>query len=83
METLNILYLVIYWKQKLDNGFIFLCSLRCHLSATLQIIIITVANLQDNRAVFRIFIALLSFPFQSHLHKLFTHLHVQQMEETF
>ena len=37
----------------------------CHLSATLQTINITVVNLQDNRAVFRIFIALLSFTFDS------------------
>ena len=33
----------------------------CHLSATLQTISNTVVNLQDNRAVFRIFIALLRF----------------------
>ena len=33
----------------------------CHLSATLQTISITVVNLQDNRAVFRIFIALFKF----------------------
>ena len=33
----------------------------CHLSATLQTISITVVNLQDNRAVFRIVIALLRF----------------------
>ena len=37
----------------------------CHLSATLQTISITVVNLQDNRAVFRIFIALLRFSFDS------------------
>ena len=36
-------------------------ALCCHLSATLQTISITVVNLQDNRAVFRIFIALLKF----------------------
>jgi hypothetical protein len=33
----------------------------CHLSATLQTITITVVNLKDNRAVFRICIALLNF----------------------
>ena len=33
----------------------------CHLSATLQTISITLVNLQDNRVVFRIFIALLRF----------------------
>jgi len=37
----------------------------CHLSATLQTISITFANLQDNQAVFRIFIALLRFSFDS------------------
>jgi len=37
----------------------------CHLSATLQTISITVVNLQDNRVVFRIFIALLRFSFDS------------------
>ena len=34
-------------------------ALYCHLSATLQTTSIIVVNLQDNRAVFRIFIALL------------------------
>jgi len=33
----------------------------CHLSATLQTMSIIVVNLQENRAVFRIFIALLKF----------------------
>jgi hypothetical protein len=37
----------------------------CHLSATLQTMSNTVANLQENRAVFRIFIALLRFSFES------------------
>ena len=37
----------------------------CHLSATLRTISITVANLHDNRAVFRIVIALLKFSFDS------------------
>ena len=37
----------------------------CHLSATLQTMSIIVVNLQDNRAVFRIFIALLRFSFDS------------------
>ena len=36
-----------------------------HLSATLQIMIVTVASLQDNRAVFRILITLLRFSFDS------------------
>jgi len=37
----------------------------CHLSATLQTISIIVVNLQDNRAVFRIFIAISRFSFDS------------------
>jgi hypothetical protein len=37
----------------------------CHLSATLQPMSNTDVNLQDNRAVFRIFIALLRFSFHS------------------
>jgi hypothetical protein len=36
-----------------------------HMSATLQTMSITVVNLQDNRAVFRIFIVLLRFSFDS------------------
>jgi hypothetical protein len=36
-----------------------------HMSATLQTMSITVVNLQDNRAVFRIFIALLKFSLDS------------------
>jgi hypothetical protein len=37
----------------------------CHLSATLQTISITVVNLTDNLAAFRIFMALLSYSFDS------------------
>jgi len=37
----------------------------CHLSAALQTISIIVVNLQDNRAVFRIFIVILRFSFDS------------------
>ena len=37
----------------------------CRLSTILQTMSITVVNLQDNRAVFRIFIALLRFSFDS------------------
>jgi len=37
----------------------------CHLSATLQDMNITVANLQDNRGVVQIFIAFLGFSFDS------------------
>jgi len=37
----------------------------CHLSATLQTMSVTVANLQDSRALVRIFIALLRFSVDS------------------
>ena len=46
MKTLDIFYLVIYWTQKVQNNFKFLCSLHCVLSATLQTINIVVVNLQ-------------------------------------
>jgi len=36
----------------------------CHLSATLQTISNSVANFQENRAVFRFFVALLKFLFE-------------------
>ena len=42
-----------------------LLQLNYHLSATLQTMSITVVNLQDSRAVFRIFIAPLRFSFDS------------------
>jgi hypothetical protein len=42
----------------------------CHLSAILQTISIIPVNLQDNRAVFRIFISLLRFSFDSTLYVL-------------
>ena len=44
----------------------------CHLSTTLQTISIIVVNLQDNRAVVRIFIALLKFSFDSLSYNLYT-----------
>jgi len=45
------------------NDLIFLCSLHRVLPATLQTVSIIVANLQKNRALLRIFIALLRFSF--------------------
>ena len=64
-KILNMFYLIIYWTQKVHNDFIFLCS----------IILPPVGhspnheyhcwNLQDNRAVVRIFIALLRFSVDS------------------
>jgi len=65
MKNLNIFYLVIYWTQKVHNDFIFLCSLHCVPLATLQTVSIIVVILQDNWAVFWIFIALLRFSFDN------------------
>jgi len=44
MKTLTMCYVVIYWTQKVHNDLIFLCSLHCHLSATLQTMGIIVEN---------------------------------------
>ena len=60
-----IFYLVIYWTQKVHNDFIFLCSLHCALSTTLQKISITVVNLHNNRPVVRICIPILRFSVDS------------------
>jgi hypothetical protein len=53
------------------------CAIVLHsciiLSAILQTISITVVNLQDNRAVFRIFMALFRFPFDSPSYYLCVH----------
>jgi len=70
MKTLNMFYLVIYWTQKVHNDFIFLCSIilppdghssnhECHCW-----------NLQDNRAIVGIFIALLRFSVDSPSYKI-------------
>jgi len=65
MKSLNnfISYFIEH-KKYTRTSFFYVISL-CHLSATLQTISITVVNLQDDRAVFRIFIALLRFSFDS------------------
>ena len=68
MKTLNIFSRHLL-NTKVHNDVIFLCSLHCHLSATLQTMRIIVVNLQDNRAVFPIFIPLLCFSFDSHSYK--------------
>ena len=52
MKTLHIFHLKIYLIQKVHNDILFLYSLHCHLSATLQTIRITVVNLQENRPGF-------------------------------
>jgi len=49
----------------------------CHLPSTLQTISITIVNLQVNRAVFRIFIALLKLSFDSHSY------HLQKKQKNF
>jgi len=58
MKTLNMFYLVIYRTQKVHNYFIFLCSIVLprvgHSNHEYQC-----WNLQDNRAVVQIFMALL------------------------
>jgi len=64
-KTLNIFYVAIYLTHKVYSDFVFLCSLHCHLSATLQTTSIIIVNSQDNWAVFRIFIARLRFSFDS------------------
>jgi hypothetical protein len=65
MKTLNRVYLLIYWTQKVHNDFIFLCSIALppvdH-SSNHQY---HCWNLQNDRAVFRIFTALLRFSFDS------------------
>jgi len=49
----------------------------CHLSVTLQTISIIIVNLQDNRTVFRIFIALLRFSFDSPSYIILYILHIK------
>jgi hypothetical protein len=56
------------WGGHLNISTVPLCCVPatyCHLSATLQTMSIIVVNLQDNQAVFQIFIALLRFSFDS------------------
>src|SRR5215510_4411036 len=60
----------------------------CHLSVTRQTMSIIVVNLQDNRAVFRIFIALLRFSFDSPLYihtyiHTYTHRHIHAHIHTY
>jgi len=61
MKTLNMFYLVIYWTQKVHNDFIFLCSIVLPPVGHPSNHEYHCWNLQDNRAVVRIFIALLRF----------------------
>ena len=63
MTTLNMFYLVIYWTQTVHNDFIFLRSIVLPLVGHSSNHEYYCWNLQDNRAVVRIFIALLRFSF--------------------
>ena len=65
MKTLNVFCLVIYWTQKVHNDFIFLCSIVLPPVGHSSNHEYHCRNLQDNRFVVRIFIALLSFSFDS------------------
>ena len=65
MVTLNIFYLVICWTQKVHNDFIFLCSIVLPPVGRSSNHQYHCWNLQDNRAVVRIFIALLRFSLDS------------------
>jgi len=64
-ENLKYFSLLIYRTQKVHNDFIFCVVSYCHMSATLQTLSNVVVNLQDNLTVFRIFITLLRFSFDS------------------
>ena len=61
MKALNMFYLVIYWTQKINNYFIFLCSIVLPSAGHSSNHEYHCWNLQDNRAVFRGFTALLRF----------------------
>jgi hypothetical protein len=59
------------WGRHLYTTTVLFCCIPAsygHLSATLQTMSTTVVNLQDNQAVFRIFITLLRFSFDSPLY---------------
>ena len=64
LKTFNIFYLVIFWTQKVHNDFIFLCSIVLPPVGHSSNHEYHCWNLQDSRAVVRIFIALLSFSFR-------------------
>ena len=69
MKTLNMFYLVNLLNTKGTQWLPFLyVASYCYLSVTLRTISITVITLQDNRAVVRSFIALLSFSVDSPLY---------------
>ena len=71
MRTLNVFYLVIYWSQKVHNDFIFLRSILLPPVGHSSNQEYHCWNLQDNRAVVRIFIALLRFSFDSPSYKIY------------
>ena len=61
MKTLNMFYLVIYWTQKVHNDFILLCSIVLPPVGHSSNHEYHCSDLRNNRAVVRIFIALLRF----------------------
>ena len=65
MKTLKMFYLVSYWTQKVQNYFIFLCSIVLPPVGPSSSHEYHCWNLKDNRVVVRIFIAILRFSFDS------------------
>jgi len=65
MKALDMFYLIIYWTQKVYNDFTFLCSILLPPVGHSSNHDYHCWNLQDNRAVVRIFIALLRFSVNS------------------
>jgi len=65
MKTLNMFHPVIYWTQTVHNDFILLCSIVLPPVGHSSNHECKCWNLQDNRAVGRIFIALLRFSVDS------------------
>ena len=61
MKTLNMFYLVIYWTQKVHIDFIFLCSIVLPPVGRSSNYEHHCRNLQDYRAVVRIFVALVRY----------------------
>jgi hypothetical protein len=83
IKTLNMFYLVIYWTQKVHNDFIFLCSIILPPVGHSSNHEYHCWNLQENRAVFRNFIALLRFSFDSPSYKARISRIIQQILTTF
>jgi len=69
IKTLNVFYLLIYWTQNVHNDFIFVCSIVLPPVGHSSNHEYHCWNLKDNRTVFRNFIALLRFSFDSPSYK--------------